>query len=54
VTLRVLVSTKLVEALAEPNNTVVPFTNPLPRIVTVVPPDAGPELGVSVPMLSGS
>jgi hypothetical protein len=32
-------------ASAEPKETVAPFTNPVPLIVTVVPPAAGPANG---------
>ena len=39
--------TTVLKMRVDPNLTVESLVNPAPCIVTVVPPDAGPELGLS-------
>jgi len=50
----VLTSINEVAAVEVPNVTVAPDSNPLPRIVTLVPPAIGPLVGFKYPIESGA
>ena len=54
VAVSVLISTKVVAAGRAPMVTVAPDWKPLPRMVSVVPPEAGPAVGEIAPMERGT
>lgn len=54
VRVRVFISFTLTVVAVPPRVAFMPAWNPLPRTVTAVPPEAGPDEGASVPMPKGT